>query len=120
MTVRPQDLARTLVARQHRRRKLLVDRAEWVRQELEAETASFLKVHPAARAWLVGSVARGELGERSDVDVALAGVPPDGAVELSLLLGERLGVAVDVLRLEELPPSERQRFQAEGVPLHVP
>jgi predicted nucleotidyltransferase len=120
MTVLPQELARTLVSRHRSKRQLLAARAERLRVEVAAAMAAFLGSRPAARAWLVGSLARGELGERSDVDVAVSGVSPQDAAELSLALASRLEVAVDVLRLEELLPAARGRVEAEGVPLDVP
>ena len=72
-----------------------------------------------ARAWLIGSLARGAFGERSDVDVVVAGLDHEQTLDLFILLGDHLGSEVDLLRLEELGADFRDRVRREGEVLHV-
>ena len=67
------------------------------------------------RAWLIGSLAWGEYGAGSDVDVVVEGVSPQGIDELWARLSRTLGERLDLLRLEELPPSFRARVLSEGI-----
>lgn len=88
-----------------------------------AALRSVLEAEPAVRlAYLFGSVARGDDGPGSDIDVALW--LGDEADLLALgALGERLGVAVggkvDVTDLRRAPPLLCRQVVAEGEPLCV-
>ena len=68
-------------------------------------------------AWLIGSLAWGGSGERSDVDIVLGGASREEAATLELELATPLRLPVDVLCLEELPASFRARVEQEGVRL---
>jgi predicted nucleotidyltransferase len=57
------------------------------------------------RAWLIGSLAWGGFGERSDIDLVVEGPSAPQALHLGHRVTGRLGVHVDVLRLEEWEPS---------------
>ena len=120
MTVRPEDLAHTLVARQRARREAARARAAELRQLVEDEVRAILGQGLARRAWLIGSLARGAHGARSDVDVVVEGASPEQVGALWARLVELLGAEVDLLRLEDLSESFRRRVLAEGVPFHVP
>jgi predicted nucleotidyltransferase len=75
----------------------------------------------AAAVYLFGSVARGEAGEDSDVDVAvLCGKPVDpGLAGLKLALAgdleERLGRRVDLVVLDHQPPDLVHRVLRDGL-----
>ncbi|YAL84713.1 nucleotidyltransferase family protein [Dermacoccaceae bacterium W4C1] len=76
--------------------------------------------HHATNPRLVGSVARGDDTGDSDVDILVDFT--DAAtllneVGLRLALTEMLGVEVDVLDANHLPPRMRNRLLAEAVPL---
>jgi predicted nucleotidyltransferase/DNA-binding XRE family transcriptional regulator len=67
-----------------------------------------------------GSVARGEDGEASDIDLLVElepGVGLVGLVGLTRELTELLGVAVDVVPYDALKPSLRDQAMAETIPL---
>lgn len=72
-------------------------------------------------AWLFGSVARGEAGPLSDVDVAVlldAAVPPETRMDIAAALVEALERCcgrVDLVLLEEASPALRHRVFREGL-----
>jgi predicted nucleotidyltransferase len=70
------------------------------------------------RAWIFGSLAWGGFGERSDLDLALSGVEQGRALALELSLSRALGVEVDLLSLEDLPPPFRARILEDGLAVH--
>lgn len=90
MAVEPADLVRELVRRGTAQRAADQGRAREVRRLVAAEVAAILEDRWAYRAWLIGSLAWGTFGVRSDVDI---------------------------LRIEDLPESFRQRIVAEGIEL---
>jgi predicted nucleotidyltransferase len=96
------------------------------REQAEARRAAVLpKVRAAlARArteglcggaWLFGSYAWGEPGERSDVDLLVEGCADPIAV--ASLVGRGCGLDVHVIRMSDAPASLRERVRDEGVPL---
>jgi predicted nucleotidyltransferase len=102
---------RALRARAERER-----RAVEVRTEVEQQVRSLLP--PGGRAWLIGSLVWGGFGERSDVDLVLSGVTGPQATLLEDAVGHVARAAVDLLQLDELPASFRERVEREGVPIH--
>jgi predicted nucleotidyltransferase len=66
------------------------------------------------RAWLIGSLAWGGFGPRSDVDLVVEGLAAAHRVLLADRLGESTGRSVDLLPFEELPPAFQARVLAEG------
>jgi predicted nucleotidyltransferase len=70
---------------------------------------------PEARAWLIGSLAWGGFGERSDVDLVLEGVDGPQATAIETLLSNATDLHVDILHLEHLPASFQRRVVNEGV-----
>jgi predicted nucleotidyltransferase len=118
MTVGAKEAAETLALRAHRAREEEALRAAEIRAGAVEVLRDRLAVRPggrAARAWLIGSLAWGGFGVRSDVDVVVEGLTPREAMELELALVRRLGLPVDLLRFEELPEPFRARIQREGV-----
>lgn len=74
----------------------------------------------AARVWLVGSLARGDFGPTSDIDLAVEGIPPARWLEAEETL-ERMGQGA--FQIEVVPiESARRRFldalEREGRLLH--
>lgn len=67
---------------------------------------------------LVGSLARGDFGPGSDIDLAAEGLPDESffaaGAALEALAG---GVKVDLVPLESATPAFRQRVAEEGVVL---
>lgn len=70
---------------------------------------------PGGEAWLIGSLAWGGFGERSDVDVVVRGLSSDSVSELERSLSEATGVEVDLLDLSSLTEPFRARVLAEGI-----
>ena len=72
-------------------------------------------------AWLFGSVARGEAGPLSDVDVAVllaATVPPEARMDTAAALVEELERRcgrVDLVLLDEASPALRHRVLRDGL-----
>lgn len=75
---------------------------------------------PEASAWLIGSLAWGGFGERSDVDVVVRGLEPAQAVRLERELARAAQAPVDLLDLDSLPADFRARVLEEGVPARGP
>lgn len=86
--------------------------------ELRAVLAGDLRVDCA---WLFGSVARGEAGPLSDVDVAVLLDPmiaPQDRMEIAAVLVEKLervGGRVDLVLLDEASPLLRDRVFRHGI-----
>jgi predicted nucleotidyltransferase len=96
------------------------------REQAEARRAAVLpKVRAALErarveglctgAWLFGSYAWGEPGERSDVDLLVEGCADPIAV--ASVVGRGCGLDVHVIRMPDAPPSLTERARDEGVPL---
>jgi len=71
-----------------------------------------------AKAWLIGSLAWGGFGERSDVDLVLDGVDSTLATSIEIALCRAVQVEVDLLTYRQLPPSFRARVEREGITIH--
>lgn len=117
MAVTPADTLRTLRARSARARLEASERARKLRIAVEALVRS--RLPPEGRAWLIGSLAWGDFGERSDVDLVFDQVSAPETAAIEVELSRALGVAVDRLHLGDLSPEFRARVEREGVPLHA-
>lgn len=73
---------------------------------------------PGGRAWLIGSLAWGGFGARSDVDLVLADVDGLQATSIEVAASKAVGVEVDLLMLQHLPRSFRERVEREGMAIH--
>ena len=67
------------------------------------------------RAWLFGSYAWGEPGERSDVDILVEGCADP--IAIASLVGRAYGRDVHVIDWADAPDSLRRRVSDEGLPL---
>ncbi len=115
MTVTPDDLARTLVRRNAERLAEWQRRADELRPRVLAAVVALQKEGACKRAWLIGSLAWGRFGPRSDVDLVLEGLTADVAGRL----WDELDVPVDVIRVERISPEFRARVLAQGLLLGV-
>jgi predicted nucleotidyltransferase len=71
---------------------------------------------PVRRVFLFGSVADGRgLSVWSDIDLAVEGLPAEMSLELLGVLTGSTRHALDVKRLEELPPAVREHVASRGV-----
>ena len=91
--------ASELVARLPRARQVLVEK------------------YGATRAELFGSLATGAVSMESDVDIAVGGLQPRDYFNALADLIAVFKCAVDLVRIEEAPPSLVERISAEGRPL---
>jgi predicted nucleotidyltransferase len=124
MPVLPSDLAATLVARRQVANARELERADRLRARVR-EVASRLRARGVVdAAWLVGSLAWGRFGPRSDVDLVVRGTDPSrlGALWADVVeqLGPDAGEQVDLLRFEELAEPFRRRVLSEGQRLDEP
>ena len=67
------------------------------------------------RAWLFGSYAWGQPGERSDVDILVVGC--SDPIGMASLVGRACGLDTHVIDWQEAPESLRDRVMREGRPL---
>jgi predicted nucleotidyltransferase len=116
MPLSAEESARQFQERAQRARAERERRAVEVRAAVEQQVKTLLP--PEGRAWLIGSLAWGGFGERSDVDLVISGVTGPQASLLEDAVGRVARATVDVLQLDELPASFRQRVVREGVPIH--
>jgi predicted nucleotidyltransferase len=97
-------------------RAAAAERERHEREARERVLTTLRSTLPAgARAWLIGSLAWGGFGHRSDVDVVVSGLRPMDEAALETALAGAAGVPVDLLRLETLAPGFRERVMREGV-----
>lgn len=66
------------------------------------------------RVWLFGSLVWGRPDERSDIDLAVEGLPPERFIEALAALMQAAPTSIDLLRLEEAPAALRARILASG------
>jgi predicted nucleotidyltransferase len=71
----------------------------------------------ATRVWLVGSlVVPAWFHDRSDIDLACAGIPQDRVTDADLAIWqEAQGFGVDLLPVEGLSAERRRRIEREGI-----
>jgi predicted nucleotidyltransferase len=115
--VTPQQLAETIKRRVRARNAELREQADRLRAEVQRWANEKVAAGTATRLWLIGSLATGLWGESSDVDVVVEGAPTAAEGRLWNELGERLGVEVDLLRIEDLPASFAESVRSTGVVL---
>ena len=71
------------------------------------QTAAALKASGATEVYIFGSAARGTLGEGSDVDFAVAGLPPQAFFKALSAAGRHLNMTLDLIDLDEATPFTR-------------
>jgi predicted nucleotidyltransferase len=76
--------------------------------------ARLLEARGARSVSVFGSLSRSGSGSPSDVDLAVEGLPPREYFPALAELMSLFGAPVDLVRLEEAPPSLRERIAAEG------
>jgi predicted nucleotidyltransferase len=114
MEVTPAQTARTLIKRCEERLRRHERAMDDAREALGRTLPAALERHGGHRAWLFGSLAWGETHDESDIDLAVEGLPAGKQTALHVELMGVLPLRVDLLRLEELPESFRERILTEG------
>jgi predicted nucleotidyltransferase len=116
MGVTPAETAATLRQRSAEARRQAEIHAAAVREQALGIVRGLLP--PGARAWLIGSLAWGGFGVRSDIDLVLSGVAGPRETEIEVAVCRATATEVDVLTFEFLPPAFRERIEREGMALH--
>src|SRR5512135_2183404 len=107
------DLAQTLRRRSAKRHAQAEVRTARLRQRLpEAKTVLMQRYH-AKRVVLFGSLVTNTYTERSDVDLAVEGMPSDSYFRALADLMTLFGVPVDLVRVEEAVPSLQALIEEE-------
>ncbi len=114
MTVAPSELAQSLLARARTRRHRDEQDAHACRERVHFTVPRLRGRFGFGRVWLIGSLAWGGFGERSDVDLVVEHLPAEAASLLADLLADATGRHVDLLLLDSLPASFRRRILDEG------
>ncbi len=93
------------------------DRASAARERLPELVRLLAERFGVHRVVLFGSLLRGELHERSDLDLAVSGLARERYWEALAACHEVAGRHVDLVPLEDASPSLRERIETEGEPL---
>lgn len=115
MSVAPTDLSRTLVRRASSKRGADEEERDRCRRALALALPAMLRELGFTRAWLIGSLAWGGFGVRSDIDVVVEGAGTDALNAIADAIGSATGRTIDVLAFETLPPSFRERVLSDGI-----
>ncbi len=115
------DLQRAVATLRERQRALdeaASARADELRARLPGLVALLRLQFAATRVVLFGSLARGEFAERSDVDLAVAGIASSHYWRALDVVCHTLGTEqVDLVRLEEATPEMCETLKYEGIEL---
>jgi predicted nucleotidyltransferase len=117
MSASPAQLRKVLADRCRRARTADEARRSGAVERARTACGALAREHVLASAWVVGSAAWGGFGERSDLDVVVEGLAPEAAAAAADTLAGVAGLPVDLLRLEELPETFRERVRRDGVRL---
>jgi len=95
--------------------------AERLATELRAHVVKTVRdrLPPEGRAWLIGSLAWGAFGTRSDIDIVLADLSEDDETVLEWALIQSTDRAIELLRLRDLPPAFQSRVVRDGLQIHA-
>jgi predicted nucleotidyltransferase len=86
------------------------------RLRLARQGAAHLYAHGAERVWLFGSLARGRpQDERSDIDLAVEGLPAEVNLRLLSELDQLLLCPVDLVELERASPALRAQVEQHRI-----
>jgi predicted nucleotidyltransferase len=114
VSVTPEELAQTLLRRAAKRRIEDERAGEECLRAVRGVVATLRASLAFDRAWIIGSLAWGGFGVRSDVDVVIEGGSPEALVTAAEEIGAATGRSVDALSLEQLSPAFRRRVLLEG------
>ena len=117
VTVTIEEAAASWRRREAERRERSAERAKILRSRLPAARRLLMERYQATRVILFGSLARGDLTERSDVDLAVEGLRHDGYFTAIADLTGLLDSPVDLVEIERATPSLLARLDLEGVVL---
>jgi len=93
-------------------------RAADARERLPSLVELLVGRYGVTRVWLFGSLLEGVLHERSDIDVAVEGLAPVQYWDAGWRCDDVMGRPVDLVPVEDAPPSLIARIREEGELLH--
>lgn len=114
MSVSSEELARTLVRRAEREHFKSEENRAFCLRAIAQTIPELRKELGFGRVWLIGSLAWGGFGIRSDIDLVVEALPSGAALELAEKLGEGTGRCVDVLSFENLSETFQHRVLTMG------
>ncbi len=117
MTVTPTQTARHLQQRARTSAAAGEERARHLRARLPALVRCLRQDYGVDQVILFGSVANQSCSPSSDLDLAVSGLSRRDYFKALADLMALLEGPLDLVRLEEAPPSLRERIAAEGKPL---
>ncbi len=117
MAASADDLALLLLERARARRGRERERGLLIAARLRSVVAALRADGAFEAAWLIGSLAWGGFGCRSDVDVVVRGADPSRIGALAGRLSNDVEACVDLLRIEDLPDGFRLRVLDQGARL---
>lgn len=97
-----------------------MDRKEELRKAAERCVSVLRDKYDVTRAFLIGSLVKGHIHERSDIDLVVEGLAPDLYIKALTELWELLPVGVDLnlIPFEDAFESLRQKAVEEGEPMY--
>lgn len=104
---------RTLIQRAQAEDQRLTEQLQRLRSCLPA-AAQLLQAMGAREVWLFGTVAWGGMHAHSDIDLAVSGLPANAWAGAVARVEDIVGIAVDLLRFEEIPAAFAKRIREEG------
>lgn len=113
--VRPEELVAALNRRNRQELEAQKLRADALRTTVGGLARTARSLNQIQRAWLIGSLAGGNFGRHSDVDVVVEGTRGDVRAELWAQWSKALDAPLDLLRYEELDDAFRARVINEGL-----
>jgi predicted nucleotidyltransferase len=114
VTVTAAQAAETLRRREEDRRAAARLRAEGLLAKLPKAKQILQDSYGVHRVVVFGSMATGEPQPESDLDLAVEGLAREHHFAAMADLMAALGCTLDLVRIEEAPPSLAQRIAAEG------
>ncbi|MCE2450408.1 MAG: nucleotidyltransferase domain-containing protein [Candidatus Latescibacteria bacterium] len=100
-------------------RKALDQAAQKAQVQAQVCAKALVEEYGAERVYLIGSLTRGSgFHPRSDIDLAVAGIPPERYFAVLADIAERAGREVDLILLESATPALLECVANEGVLLY--
>jgi predicted nucleotidyltransferase len=106
------------VARRAQAREARVEAFRTRANQALPELVGLLVARGAQRVWLFGSLVWGEAHERSDIDLAVEGLPGEDLWRAQGALLATAPCGVNLARIEEVPPTLCSRIRTAGRLLH--
>lgn len=110
----PSDVMASFLAERAAAERARLDELRASVQKALPELAQVLFDAGASQVWVFGSVVEGGFHLRSDIDLAVEGLPPERYFHVLSSLHQRAPVPVDLVELEQASSSLRDHIAAHG------